>query len=248
MSDGDGGDAPGEELDDLDGGKRLRIGAQVSAFAAVAFVFGITFGVAGTTADMSLPRIIVMSFMFAGAAQFAALAIVSTGGAATAAFITAMFLNARYGLLALSVARRLPMRTGERLLAAWVLGDPGVVMALAEPKPERRSRVYWVTALWTAAGWLSGTVTGAIAGSSIGDPEVVGLDAALPVLMLAILGQHFRDRRNLMAAVAGAVIGVALIPLLSPGLPVLVGGMGAVVPLITLRREDGRLEREGETE
>ena len=216
--------------------RHRSIGSQVAMFAGVAFVFGITFGVTGVNAGLGTAKIVATSMMFAGAAQFAVLAIVSTGGAAAAAFVAAMLLNARYGLLGLAVARRLKMGRAERLLAAVVLGDPGVVLALTEGDDDRRDRVYWITGLWTATGWLSGTLVGALSGTSIGDPGAIGLDAALPVLLLAILGQHFRQRDHILAAASGALIGILLVPVGPTGLPVLAGGLGALLPLALKRR------------
>ncbi len=213
-------------------------GADTRAFVlqVAAFAFGLTFGVTATTAGLNIAKTMAMSMMFAGASQFTVLAIMSSNGSMVTAFVAATLLNARYGLLGLSVAHHLRMRFVERALAALVLGDPPVALALSEEDHDRRGRVYWITALWTAAGWLAGTLLGAIGGSSIGDPKVLGLDAALPVLMLAILGQSFRDRLNVAAAVSGAAIGIAFISFSPTGLPVLAGGLGALVPLVMLRR------------
>lgn len=221
--------------DDSSESARRSITGQVIAFTAVAFVFGITFGMTAAAGGLNVLETLGISFMFAGAAQFTVVAIIAAGGPVTAAIAAAMLLNARFGMLALAVAHRIPMSMGRRYLAAIVLGDPPVVMALGERTPRRRERVYWTTALITAAGWLSGTVVGALVEGGIGDPNVIGLDAALPALMLAILGQNFRDRPNLLAAACGAVIGVSLVPIAPAGLPVLAGGLGALVPLLMYR-------------
>jgi predicted branched-subunit amino acid permease len=221
--------------EDADRTPSRSIAGQIAAFTFVAFVFGFTFGVTAAGAGLTVIKTLGLSFMFAGAAQFTVVAIVMVGGPVSAAIAAAMLLNARFGMLALAVAHRIPMSMGRRFVAALVLGDPPVVMAIAERTPRRRERVYWLTALITATGWLSGTVVGALAEGGISDPNAIGLDAALPALMLAILGQHFRDRPNLLAAGCGAVIGVALVPITPAGLPVLAGGLGALVPLLLFR-------------
>lgn len=219
-----------------DPSRTRSIAGQVAAFTSVAFAFGVTFGVTAAGVGMSVAETLGISFMFAGAAQFTVIAIVMAGGPVSAAVAAAMLLNARFGLLALAVAHRIWMPMGRRFVAAVVLGDPPVVMALAERDPRRRESVYWTTALVTAAGWLAGTVLGAVVEGGIGDPQAIGLDAALPALMLAILGQHFRDRLNLLAAACGAVIGVSLVPVAPAGLPVLAGGLGALVPILLFMR------------
>ena len=230
--------------EDADRPPSRSIAGQIGAFTLVAFVFGVTFGVTAAGSGLTVIETLGISFMFAGAAQFTVVAIVMAGGPVGAAIAAAMLLNARFGLLALAVAHRIPMSMGRRFVAALVLGDPPVVMALAEQAPRRRERVYWTTALITATGWLSGTVVGAVVEGGIGDPTVIGLDAALPALMLAILGQHFRDRPNLLAAACGAVIGVSLVPIAPAGVPVLAGGLGALVPLLLFWRSTPRARTE----
>lgn len=221
-----------------------KILGEIAAFSFVALVFGVTFGVTAAESGLSLAKTLGMSFMFAGAAQFAALTIAFAGGPISAAVAAVLLLNARYGLLGLAVADRIPMTTRRRFAAALFLGDPPVAMALSEPSLRHRERVYWMTATVTAVGWISGVAIGALVESGIGDPRAYGLDAALPVLMLAILAQSFRDWPNLLAVVCGATIGVMLIPIAPLGLPVLAGALGAIAPTVALMAVSRRSEAE----
>jgi predicted branched-subunit amino acid permease len=70
------------------------------------------------------------------------------------------------------------------------------------------------------ACWVGGTSVGAAAGEALGDPESLGLDAAFPALFLALLVPQVRGRRALAAAVAGAAIALALLPLTPAGVPI----------------------------
>jgi len=54
----------------------------------------------------------------------------------------------------------------------------------------------------------------------LGDPKDLGLDAAFPALFLALVAPMVRDRKALLAAVLGAAIAIALVPLVRPGIPI----------------------------
>ena len=80
------------------------------------------------------------------------------------------------------------------------------------------------------AGWLGGTVIGAVAGSAIGDPSELGLDAMFPAFFLALLVEELKaSRRALAVAAGGGALALALTPLLPPGLPIVAAALAAVV-------------------
>jgi predicted branched-subunit amino acid permease len=70
---------------------------------------------------------------------------------------------------------------------------------------------------------------GALGGGFLGDPNVLGLDAAFPALFLALLWPQFRTRRVLAAALLGAAIAVALVPVAPPGVPIVSAGVACLV-------------------
>jgi predicted branched-subunit amino acid permease len=81
--------------------------------------------------------------------------------------------------------------------------------------------------------WVGGTVLGALAGEVLGDPERLGLDAAFPALFLALLATQLVNRRAVLAAVAGGLIALVLLPIAPAGVPVIAAG---VVCLAGLRK------------
>src|SRR5690606_2281452 len=97
----------------------------------------------------------------------------------------------------------------------------------------RPALAFWSTGLSVFVLWNLGSLIGALGASSIGDPERWGRAAAVPAAFLALLWPQIRDRLLVRVAVVSAVIGVALTPVLSPGLPVL---CAALVPFFFLRR------------
>ena len=79
--------------------------------------------------------------------------------------------------------------------------------------------------------WFSGTVIGALLGSSLPDPETLGLDAIYPAFFLALLLTELRDRRSCGVALAGAALALALVPFTPSGIPVLAASVAALAGL-----------------
>jgi predicted branched-subunit amino acid permease len=83
--------------------------------------------------------------------------------------------------------------------------------------------------------WVSGTVLGVVAGSALGDPRTLGLDAIYPAFFLALMIAEIRSGRALGVAALGALIAFALVPVAPAGVPVLVASLASLLGLI--RRE-----------
>jgi 4-azaleucine resistance transporter AzlC len=206
---------------------------RVAPLAAAVGLFGVTFGVLAR--DAGLGPVATMFFSittFAGSAQFAVAAVLSAGGTATAAVLAALLLNSRYVPIGLSVAPWLPGRAPERLARAQLVVDESwAVSHLGGGHYHPRLLLGAGLTLWCA--WVAGTGVGLVSGSLLGDPETLGLDAAFPALFVALLAGQARGRRARGAAVLGAVVALALVPVLPVGLPVVAA---SVVCLWGLRR------------
>ena len=84
--------------------------------------------------------------------------------------------------------------------------------------------------------WNLGTLVGALAGEGLGDPRDLGLDAMFPAAFLALLAPQLRRPGAPQAAIAGAVLAVALLPVAPAGVPVLVAAVGVVPGVLAARR------------
>nr|WP_299039786.1 AzlC family ABC transporter permease [uncultured Pseudokineococcus sp.] len=203
--------------------------AGVAALAAG--VVGVAFGAVSVAADLPLWAPVLMSVVvFAGASQFLLVGLLAAGAGPLAAVAAALLVNARhlpFGMaLADVVGRGGPW---QRALAAHLLIDESAAMALAQRDPGRRRRAFWACGLFLFAAWNVGVLAGATAGSAL-DTTALGLDAALPALLLALVLPALRDDAGTRrAALAGAVLAVVLTPVLPAGLPVLVALLGLVL-------------------
>jgi 4-azaleucine resistance transporter AzlC len=203
------------------------------ALGAAVGVFGMSFGVLATTAGLTAAQACAMSLLvFTGASQFATVGVLAAGGSLGSAFGSALLLAARNAAYGVALAPTLAGRPlWRRLLAAQLIIDESTAMATAQAAPRAREHAFWMTGIAVFVCWNVGTVFGAVAGDAIGDPEVLGLDAAFPAGFVALALPHLGSRRGRVAAVSGALIALALIPLAPAGLPIVAAALG-VVPAV----------------
>lgn len=207
-----------------------RDGARtIAPIAIAAAAFGATFGVLAREAGMQALAALAMSATtFAGSAQFAAASILGAGGGAAAAVGAAVLLNARYAPISISVAPAFVGGPLRRLLESQLIVDES--WAVSRRQDGRFDRRVLVGAgLVLYASWVGGTGMGALAGSSLGDPDRLGLDAAFPALFLALLASQVRTRRALAAALLGGGIALALMPVSRAGVPIVAASAACLV-------------------
>jgi branched chain amino acid efflux pump len=212
---------------------RSGVAAGARAIAPLALpvlVFGASFGILARDAGMGVAAPIVMSFTtFAGSAQFAAASVLQDGGALVAAIAAAVLLNLRYLAIGVSVAGSVHGSAGRRLAEAQFAVDESWAVSQRDGRVDRERLIGAGLVLLLA--WCAGTVAGVLGGSALGDPEDYGLDAMFPALFLALMAGQLGDRRRSAAAVSGALIAVALTPLVPPGVPIVVAAAGALLAL-----------------
>src|SRR3954451_20415909 len=197
--------------------------------------FGITYGVLARQAGFAPVATIVFSIVtFAGSAQFAAVSIVHDGGTAVAAIVAALLLNARYLPIGLSIAPWLPGRPLARAAQGQVAVDEACAGShLGGGRYDPRRLVGAGVTIWAA--WVLCSTAGTVAGSVLGDPETLGLDAAFPALFLALLAGQVRERWLLLAAAAGATVALAMVPLTPPGVPIVAASVVCLAGAVRAR-------------
>jgi 4-azaleucine resistance transporter AzlC len=173
--------------------------------------------------------------VYAGASQFSAIAVLAAGGPPLLAVLTVWLVNLRFIPIGLAMPSSITLTLPTRLLAAHLLVDPSILLAHATT-PERRNRLFWVTSLTLYCLWVIGTVIGVLVGSVIPDPSILGLDAALPTMLVAILVPFWKDRPSRRAAIGGAGLAAAAVLVGLAPLAVPAGILGAAAGLIEPRR------------
>ncbi len=205
--------------------------------------FGLVFGLAARHAGYSPIEAMAMSVIcFAGASQFAAVGYVAAGLPWAPIVVLTFFLNARHMLYAASLAPRLrDVRLGYRAAMAHVLTDEA--FALSATHFHRIGRVdlpgYWIAAvLGVFIPWNAATLAGVLLGGAIPDPSQFGLDIVFPAAMAGLAVGLATGRREVVAAGAGAVIGVVLSLAIGPALGIVAGGL--LGPLVGMAMPAGR--------
>ncbi len=197
-------------------------------------VIGVSFGSLAVSAGVPADVAVVMSLLtFAGGSQFAFVGVVGQGGSAIAAVVAGLLLNARYLPFGAAIGQRFGRgtSTSTRVVAAHLVIDESAALALAQRDGGEARIAFWTTGLVVFVGWNAGTIVGVFAGGALGDPRALGLDAALPASLLAMLAPQIRSRRARASAVAGALLAVALVPFVPAGVPVIGATAAAFVGL-----------------
>ncbi len=211
---------------------RREITVDALAIGAATGAYGISFGALAITNGFDAWQAQALSLlMFTGASQFATVAILGAGGTAVAAVATALLLGLRNGLYSLSLANLLSLHGWRRPAVAHLTIDESTAMAVAsadDPDRAHARYAFLATGLSVFVLWNVGTLIGALGAGAIGDPRLFGLDAAAAAAFLALLWPRLALREARVVAIVAALVTVMLIPLVSPGLPVLASALVAV--------------------
>ena len=195
-------------------------------------VYGISFGAIALAAGLSVVQASALSLlMFTGASQFALVGVLGAGGGAVAAAATALLLGSRNALYGLSLAPVLRLRGVRRLLGAQLVIDESTAMSVRHEDPASARAGFWSTGLSVFVWWNLGTFLGAAGTAAYVDPQVLGLDAAVPAAFIALLAPRVRERRTWVVALGSAAVALLLTPLLPIGVPVLAAGLIALLGL-----------------
>jgi 4-azaleucine resistance transporter AzlC len=219
--------------------QRLREGLRAGVpFALAGGLLALSFGVVAKGAGLSPGAAIAMSaIVFAGSAQFTAIAILSQGGTVAAALLAAALVNSRFLPMGVALGPSLPGGPLRRAAQGQAIVDASWAIAGRGDGTFDRWLLFGSTSV-QYVGWVGGTVAGALGGNILGDPEKLGLDAVYPAFFLALLIEELNDRRSRIVAGLGGLIALALVPVAPAGVPVLAASLAALLGLRSSARTD----------
>src|SRR3954463_9964418 len=143
------------------------------------FAIGLSFGVLAQPVMGSIAPILMSLAVFSGAAQFAALTVLTAGGGAVAAIAAGMLMNARWLPMGLAVGPFLKGGPLRRALESIGIVDASFALSSNGDGTYDRG-VLLGSSMPQAVGWITGTAAGVLGGSLLGDPQALGLDAMFP--------------------------------------------------------------------
>ena len=196
--------------------------------------FGMVFGAVGAEAGLAMAEILGFSlFVIAGASQVAAVQLMIEGAPAFVVLATALTINLRMAMYSAALAPHFAgVPPWQRGLMAYALVDHSYAASALEY--ERRPGMtvpekvgYFAGAAmplclpWVAASWA-----GAVVGQAM--PPGLGLDFAVPITFLALLGPMLRSRAHWAAAAVsvGGALALIWVPF---GLGLLIAAAAAMV-------------------
>ncbi|MBW6505970.1 MAG: AzlC family ABC transporter permease [Rhodobacteraceae bacterium] len=198
------------------------------------FPIAFSFGVAATRAGLTGAEAVMLStIIYAGASQFLALALITSGAPLGVAAFTLVAMNIRHVLYGPALMKRAGAGARKRYAWAWAFGLTDEVFGAALGALARGRAVFSEPFMFglgsgAYAAWLAGTAAGALAGGGAleGWPVLsAALGFMLPALFLALLLSILTRAQVPVIVVAGAVT-VAATLWVSPTAGIL-GGMVA---------------------
>jgi predicted branched-subunit amino acid permease len=214
----------------------FRTGLPVSV---AGFALALSFGVLARPVVGAAGAIVMSAIVFAGSAQFGSIAVLAAGGGPVAAIAAGALLNSRYVPMGLALAPSLWGGRMRRVLVSQTMVDFSWAAAMrGGGRFDTRFMVGATVPMYLT--WVAGTATGVYAGELLGDPGRLGFDAMFPAFFLGLLlgGEAGSSHLALAAALLGGAIGLALVPLTPPGVPVVAACLAALIGLRERRRPD----------
>ena len=193
-------------------------------------LFGLSFGVLSDATGFGGAAAVVMSATtFSGAAQFASVSVLDAGGTVAAAILAAVFLNARYIAISMTVSSIFPGTRLRRLVESQAIVDESWAIS------GRSGRFEWPilvgAGLFFYVLWVASTALGTVLGGVLENPDELGLDAAFAALFLALAVPYLRERRARQAAGLAAGIVLVLLPFAQAGVPIIAAAAACLLGL-----------------
>lgn len=193
-------------------------------------LFGLSYGVLADATGFGAAAAVVMSATtFAGSAQFAAVSVLDAGGTIAAAVLAAIFLNARYVAISVTIASIFPGGKLRRLVESQSIVDESWALA------GRRGRFEWPILIGSGLVfyvlWVGSTAVGTVLGGVLEDPNALGLDAAFAALFLALAVPYLKERLARQAAALAVLITLVLIPIAPAGVPIIAASVACLLGL-----------------
>lgn len=214
-------------------------------FIVVVVPFAMLFGVIATEAGLKLTETVGFSLLvIAGASQFTAVQLMSEAVPVWTVIATALAVNLRMAMYSASLQPHLGAAPlWQRACIAYLNVDSSYALGIrrfedAPEMPVAGKVVFFAgTILPSVPLWTLGTWAGAILGDRV--PESLGLDFAMPILFLAIVGPMLRTLAHLAAAVV-SILGAMALSFLPSGIGLLIAGAAAMAVGAEIERRRGR--------
>lgn len=208
------------------------------------FPVGLAFGALAQQAGLPVWAVGLMSILvFAGSAQFIALAMLTTGAGIVSIILTTMVVNLRHALMSSSLAVYLQgVNRWFLALFAYGITDESFAVNITRFRNEDwgRWQALAVNHLSNCA-WVAATLCGSLIGQFI--PQgTLGMDYAMTGMFISLVGSQLQNRISILTGLLAGLISIAWY-LLIPGDSYIIGASvgGATMGYFIKRRTRNKI-------
>lgn len=213
-------------------------------FLIIVIPFAMLFGVVATEAGLNVFETLSFSVVvIAGAAQFTALSLMTDNAPTLVVLASALAVNMRHAMYSASITPHLgALPAWKRALTAYFLVDQTYASSVLDydRHPDQTLAQKWAYFLGTVVPiclpWYIGTLAGALMGEAI--PAEMGLDFALPITFIAMIGPALRTRAHRIAALVACTMSLGFV-WLPYNLGLIVAGMAGMMAGAEVERRAG---------
>jgi 4-azaleucine resistance transporter AzlC len=192
----------------------FRQGVVTSTPIVVGYLpIGIAYGILARQAGFSLFQAVSLSlFVYAGAAQFIAVSMITAGANPATIIATIGLVNLRHLLYSASVAPFLQKIGISRLLIlAFGLTDEAFsIESVVLPQEAKTPAYVFGLQLAPYLAWNAGSLLGGLLGGWLSGIQALGLDFALPAMFIALLIPQIKTRETVVTAIASGCLSLVL--------------------------------------
>ncbi len=194
-----------------------------STYRAVAIItvtivaVALSYGAISATAGFAWwQTLLLAAFALGGAAEFTFVGVIAAGGAPVLAVLAGLLVNSRNFAFGMAVGPFFPQDWRALIAAHWI-NDESTAVARTGIGDRQRWHAFLLMGAAIALMWPSGAVVGQWLGSVI-DADMLGLDAAFPIILFCLIRGDLKNRKTLCLTLAGILVAVLLTPILPLGL------------------------------
>ena len=172
------------------------------------FPVSFAFGIFSVENGLSVLQAVLISLTnLTSAGQLASVPIMVGGGTIIELLLSQLVINSRYSLMSISLSQKLSesVKLPHRFLIAF--GNTDEIFAVASSNKQKVGTKYMLGLILTPViGWVSGTLTGAVAGNILPDIVISALGLAIYGMFIAIVVPVIKEEKATALCVGVAVI------------------------------------------
>lgn len=172
------------------------------------FSVSMAFGLTAVLSDIPIWAAVVISLTnLTSAGQFAGMNLIAAQGALVEIGLTTLIINIRYFLMSISVSQKVEQKMSMKERMAVAFGITDEIFAVSMQRDHELTTAYMAGLILTPVlGWTGGTFVGAAATSLMPPILSNAFGIALYGMFIAIIVPPAREHKNVLFAVALAIV------------------------------------------